>query len=188
MDPSGTGGRGERRCAGAGRTRSGIAPALRPALRHQGQHRLGRSPHDGRLSRLSVRAGAERGRRGAADRGGRDSRRQDQPGPVRDGVGRHTLALWRAQQCLRSALYFRRLQLRLGSGCGGGPGQLLTRHGHGRLRPRAGSVQQYRRPQALARADLEPGRRARLPQPGLRVDLRAYRGRRSPGAARGRGL
>ena len=62
-------------------------------------------------------------------------------------------------------------------GGGGGPGQLRARHRHGGLRPRAGGVQQHRRPQADQGPDPDPGRGARLPLAGLRLDLRAHRRR-----------
>ena len=53
-----------------------------------------------------------------------------------------------------------------------------ARHRHGRLGPRAGRLQQHRRPEADAGPRRHQRRRAGLPQPRLRLDLRADRRRR----------
>ncbi len=115
-------------------------------------------------------------RRRAAARGGRDPDRQDQSRSVRDRPGRHALAVRRAAQRLRHALYLRRIELGLGGRGRGGPGRVRARHRYGGLRPRAGRVQQYRRPEADARLAQHARRRARLPHARLRLDLRATAG------------
>ena len=161
--------------------------ALRHPLRHQGQHRPRRPAHHGRLSRVCLHAGTQRHRRAAPDRRRRDPARQDQPRPVRHRAERHPLALRRLPQRLRPGLHLRRLQFRLGGRGGAGPGELLARHRHRRLRPRARRVQQPRRPQAELRRAVDPRRGARLPLARRGVDLRAdRRGRRARAGGRRR--
>ena len=99
--------------------------------------------------------------------------RQDQPRSVRHRPRRHALALRRAAQRLRSALHLRRLELRLGGRGGARAWCLRPRHRHRRLRPRAGRLQQHRRPQADAGPAQHARRRARLPLARLRLGLRA---------------
>ena len=101
-----------RPAAGGGRA----AAALRPSVRGEGQHRRRRAAHDGGLSRLRLSARGARVGGGAADRGRRAGRRQDQPRSVRDRAGRCPVALRRRPQTVRRSLHRRRLQLGLGGG------------------------------------------------------------------------
>ena len=59
-----------------------------------------------------------------------------------------------------------------------------ARHRYGGFGPRAGGAQQYRRPQAKPRLDLDRGPGAGLPHARLRLGVRAHRRRRVRGAAR----
>ena len=119
--------------------------------------------------------------------GRRRLRRQDQPRPVRDRPRRHPLALRPAEQRLRPPTHQRRLELGLGGGRRARRRALRARHRHRRLRPRAGRLQQHRRPEADARPRRHQRRRAGLPQPRLRVGLRPHRGRRGRRARHRRG-
>ncbi len=83
--------------------------------------------------------------------------------------------------------HFRRFQFRLGRRGGARPGELLARHRHRRLRPRARRVQQSGRPQAELRRAVHPRRGAGLPLARCGVDLRAHRrGRRARAGGRRR--
>ena len=148
------------------------APALRRALRHQGQYRSGRPADHRGVSRLRVFARTQR--HGGAGAGGRRRHpdRQDQHGSVRHRPGGHALAARRLFQRLRRALYLGRLQFRIGGGGGLGPGQLRARHRHRGIGPRARGVQRTGRAQADARRAEHAGRGAGLPDAGLRLDLR----------------
>ncbi len=163
-----------------GRQGPGSPAALRHPLRHQGQHRPGRSADHGRLPRIRLYAGAQRLRRPVPDRRRRDPHRQDQPRPVRHRPQRHPLALGRRTQRLQPGLHLGRLQLRLGGRRGAGLRELRPGHRHRRLRPGAGRVQQPRRPQAQPRLAVGNRPGAGLPLArhdlGLRPDRRGRRG------------
>lgn len=114
---------------------------LRYPLCGEGQYRCRRSADDLRLPRVQLCGGALRDRRGGTGGSGGSPHRQDKSRPVRDGLERDTLALRYSDERIQSGLYRRRLKFRLGgSGCRR-TGVLRARHGHGRFRPRAGSVQ-----------------------------------------------
>ena len=171
----------DRRARGARRRASPIAPrrcarcrcsACRSRSRTTSTSPACRPPRPARRSPTRRAAHAARGR--AADRGRRGLRRQDQPRPVRDRPGRHALAVRPAEQRVRARSHQRRLELGLGgrrSRAATSPFALGTdTAGSGRvpagfnnivgLKPTPGRVGTARR-------------RAGLPQPRLRVDLRA---------------
>ena len=116
--------------------------------------------------------------------GGRDRDRQDQSRPVRDRPGRRALALRRAAQSVQCRLYSRRLELGLGGRGVVGPGELLARHRHRGLGPRAGRLQQHRRPEADARPAQHRGRGAGLPLARLHLGVRAVLRRCRPPCSR----
>ena len=78
--------------------------------------------------------------------GRRHRHRQDQSRPVRDRPRRHALALWHPAQHVRCRAHPGRLELGLGGRGRRRSRAVGARHRHGRLRPRAGGAQQYRRP------------------------------------------
>ena len=155
-------------------------PALRPAVRGQGQHRRRRLADDGGLPGVRLHARGACAGGGAADRGRRDPDRQDQPGSVRDRAGRRALALRRSAQPVRRALHRRAAPAPAPAvGVARRRGQLRARHRHRRLGARAGGVQQHRRPQAEPRPAQHDGRRCR---PAARST--ACRSSRSPSRTR----
>ena len=122
-----------------------------------------------------TKARCDRG--GAAACGRRDHHRQNQSRSIRDRAGRYALALWRAAQCVARRSHARRFELGIGDRRRGRTRADFARHGYGGLRPRAGNVQQYHRPEAFPWACVECRCRAGLPDAGLRVDLCADGGR-----------
>ena len=90
--------------------------ALRHPFRRQRQYRCRRHADNGRVPRLRLYPGRNCAGCGATAGRRRGAGRQDQPRSVRDGLGRHALALWRAAQSLRCALHSRRVEFRLGGG------------------------------------------------------------------------
>ena len=122
-----------------------------------------------RLSPTSPRQDADRRRAAAARR--RARHRQDQSRSVCDRPRRRALALWHSAQPVRSGADSRRVELGLGGRGRRGAGAARARHRHGGIGPRAGRVQQHRRPQAEPRARLGGRRRAGLPHARLRVDF-----------------
>ena len=111
---------------------------------------------------------------GGAGAGGRrrDSDRQDEHGSVRHRPGGHALAARRVFQRLRFALYFGRIQFRIGGGGGFGPGQLRARHRYRGVGPRARRVQRTGGAETHARRAQHAGRGSGLPDARLRLDLR----------------
>ena len=149
------------------------ASALRRSLCGQRQYRSGRPADHGGMSRLLVCARTQRlGRPGAGGRR-RDPGGQDQHGPVRHGPGGHAFAAWRVFQRVRPALYFGRLQFRIGGGGGFGPGQLRAWHRHGRIGPCARRFQWTGGVETDARRTERAGRGSSMPDIGLRVGLLA---------------
>ncbi len=155
--------------------RSGADPAainwraIRCTLRDQRQYRSRRSPHHRRLSRVRLCAATQRdGGRETPDRR-RHPHRKNESRSIRHRPGRHPLALRRVLQCVRSALYLGRLQLRLGRRGRSSTGQLFSRHGYRGLRTRARRFQQSGRTQTLARPAQHVRRSAGMPHARLRL-------------------
>ena len=178
-------GHGARQSAGRSRSRQTL-PLYRHPVRGQGQHRLRRTCRP----RPPVPPSPTRPAQNAhvverLTRGGRDPDGQDQSRSVRDRARRHALALWRAAQRVRQALYLRRIEL--GFRCRGRRGTRRVRAGHRHrgLGPCARRLQQHRRLEADTRLGQHARRRSRLPQPRLRLDLRPHGGRCLGRPARG---
>ena len=112
----------------------------------------------------------------AAARRRRDPDRQDQPRPVRHRPGRRALALRRAAQSVRRRATSPAARARARPWRWRRAGQLRARHRHRRLGPRAGGLQQHRRPEADAGRCQHRGVVPGLPLARLRLDLRADRG------------
>ena len=139
------------------------------------------------MSSFRLYAGAlGRGRRQTVA-GRRHSARQNQPRSVCHGPVGHALAVWRVPQQLRRGVHRRRLELRIRRRGRHGHCKFWLGHRYRGLRPGAGGIQQRRRPEAEPGALEHPGRRARMPFAGLRIDFRAYRrGRRTRARCRRR--
>ena len=105
-------------------------------------------------------------------------RREDQPGSVRDGSGRHALALRNPDQSLRFADRAGRLQFGLGRRGRRRARAVRARHGHRRIGSDPRGARQHRRPEADPRARQHRRGGASLPFARLRLGVRPDRARR----------
>ena len=162
--------------------------AAGPALCSEGQHRCSGAAHHGGLSRFRLR-GSSDGCRGQSPAGCWGAvGRQNEPRPVCLRTQWHPFALWRGAQCFQPPVCQRRLQCRL-CPCGGHrAGGLCPGHRHGRLGPRAGWAEQHRWPQAQPWLDQCGRCRARSPECGCGVHLRADRPAGLAGVGGGGGI
>ena len=165
LDHAGRGGHGSRQGA-----RRAARAALRHPLRGEGQYRRRRAADHLRLSGVRLCRGALGDGGRALEASGRHPDRQDQSRSVRDRPERHALALRHPGQRLQPRLHFRRLELGLGGRGRRGPRFLRARHRYGRIGPRAGRLQQYRRAEADQGPHQHARRGARLPDAGRRLD------------------
>ena len=163
----------ERSAPRAGALRRSVAASGRRAFCGQGQHRhRGDADHRSRAPPSRVRAGDD-GAGGATAAGCRsDSRRQDEPRSVRHGTRR---------ACVHRTAPARMRSIRDTSAGGSSSGSAVATatglcafalaHGHGRIRPCSGRLQQPRRPETDARTAQHHWARARVPLARLHVDL-----------------
>src|SRR5262249_25670199 len=145
------------------------SPALRRTGRGQGQYRH-RGPADHRrLPGLRLPADGGRDLRRPPRARRRHRRRQDQSRSIRDRFGRRASALRHPAQPVQSGADSGWLELGLGGRGRRRARAAGARHRHRRLRPGAGRVAEYRRPQAERRPGLGRGRGAGVPHARLRI-------------------